>query len=766
MTNNAARYDRAVGQWLAVNPSGRSAFEAARSEFTLNHAPDWVFDLMATGIPIAGGVSGEMEVPGLYRAADNVLMVAACIIARRNAIGKVPVRLTDGDGNVVESGKLYNLLEQPNQAMDWGTYARVLETYKTLYDLVAVGLVGKGDDLVEPGEPPTELVPLSPANLYPLMGTHKPTGTPMVASYRYADQFTGSVIMYEPHQILIYRGFNPHAPLAPLAPLTTLRRTMQGDIAARELNLATLQNGAVPAGVMQNKGMMTKEQAEEMLNWFEQRQKGYAKRGRVAALWGGLEYNAVGLTPVEMEYINGLKFLRTDYYMIFRVPPEMVYESMPVKMGTGNEAKSSAVLQWWQDEGLAGLDVLARLHRPVVNAYGSNGATARSAHGGHSNCFVRRMSRAESLSYRRWAARSENRMGGAPSGTDLWFDDNQIPCLVEHRLAKTTQAQTLANMGYEPDQVNEYLDLGLPPHPDNIPRVLSTVQPIEINAHPPQSKPEGAVPAKSGQANEIKPGAVPGGEAVDALTRLERVIGEQIAARSDNEKKLHAVIESMIPEAARKWSRFFIEQRGRVLARAKGMDHGAQRADRTAADMAEMDDMMKRIFPRSEEDPALVGRLSPLWTKTLVAGVKHFSEETGLDVSPTLSIGKDPRLEDAIKARTIQGLKVNDTTEEDLRGILSMGFEEGLSTAEIGDQIAGYYENNMVGEESARAQNAAATQTTGLVNDGRMIAARDVGGLDKFWVHGGNPKEPRKTHLDAAERYTRTARSGSMRNLL
>ena len=78
-------------------------------------------------------------------------------------------------------------------------------------------------------------------------------------------------------------------------------------------------------------------------------------------------------------------------------------------------------------------------------------------------------------------------------------------------------------------------------------------------------------------------------------------------------------------------------------------------------------------------------------------------------------------------------------------------FADGDSTADIGDRIAQYYADNCIGEESVRAQTAAMTQTTGLVNDGRMLAARDVGGLKKFWIHG-NPKEPRESHLAAAQR--------------
>jgi hypothetical protein len=50
---------------------------------------------------------------------------------------------------------------------------------------------------------------------------------------------------------------------------------------------------------------------------------------------------------------------------------------------------------------------------------------------------------------------------------------------------------------------------------------------------------------------------------------------------------------------------------------------------------------------------------------------------------------------------------------------------------------------------------AARTQTAGIVNEGRMIAAREVGGLKKAWLHG-NPAEARDAHMAAQARYAAT----------
>lgn len=113
---------------------------------------------------------------------------------------------------------------------------------------------------------------------------------------------------------------------------------------------------------------------------------------------------------------------------------------------------------------------------------------------------------------------------------------------------------------------------------------------------------------------------------------------------------------------------------------------------------------------------------------------------------------EDPRIIEALKARRIQASKVNETTLEDLRQVLSDAVEEGLTTTQIGDRFADYY-SNQIGESAARPMTAARTQVAGVVNDGQMAAARAAGGtLKKIWIHGGSA-EPRPAHLAAQGRY-------------
>jgi hypothetical protein len=162
--------------------------------------------------------------------------------------------------------------------------------------------------------------------------------------------------------------------------------------------------------------------------------------------------------------------------------------------------------------------------------------------------------------------------------------------------------------------------------------------------------------------------------------------------------------------------------------------------------------LLGAIFPRAEENAQLVARLRPLWSEHLRDGWNFFNSETGLPETSNPFQIDDPRIAEAIRRRQIQGAEINGTTEADLRAIIRTSFEDGLSSAEMGDRMAEYYANNCVGETSARPMTAARTQTAGIVNDGRLAAAMEVGGLLKGWGHG-NPNEPREAHIAAAEKY-------------
>jgi hypothetical protein len=341
----------------------------------------------------------------------------------------------------------------------------------------------------------------------------------------------------------------------------------------------------------------------------------------------------------------------------------------------------------------------------------------------------------------------------------LWFDENEIEELAEERFKRVEAFGTLLGAGYRPDDISDYLRLRLPPHSDNGGRIPFNLQPVSdttVQGREDHAKRSTRSSASSDRVDELLAG-------LDAT--LSRIGRESVAdSRETPEvparwKGLRAVLDRFVAErekaAARKWSRFYGEQRARVLDRfdeLAGSTTERERRDKPVDELAMGEDkLLETIFPKGDEDMLLKARIVPLITSHLQDGHAFVGAHDAPGAAPAGFSVEDPRVMEAIERRAIQASKVNDTTTGDLREIIRTGFAEGDTTAQLGERLAEYFKAS-VGEDKARPMTAAATQTTGIVNDGRMIAARSVGGLLKGWLHGGS-REPRPAHLAAESQY-------------
>lgn len=676
--------------------------------------PDQIPGFMA-GSPVPAG----LRPIGLARPAESVTMVYGCVVARREAVAAVPLRVTDAQDNVIETGPVVELLSRPNQAETFEQLIRKMETYMALYDAVALAVVDEGAP---------EILAINPARLEAQWAVHGPTGTPVATGWIYRDTTTGRQVTFKPEQLVLRQGFNPYAPLKGLAPLTALEQTIAGELAARQQNLALFANDGRPSAVITAPGRITVEQANELKAKWEDLYKGFSKRGQVGVLWGDAKIQELGLTPAEMEYLAGLKFLRTDYYMVFRVCPAMVNDMMGETGLSQGSSTDEQKVRWWEDVGLAELSILAGTLQDALQ---------RLRLPGRADARTRALSRLG----RATAARARAKAPAA--GWWLWFDDGVIPALVRSRLAKIDQLAKVAGMGWRPDEVADWLDLGLPPHADNKARVAFSLAVI--------GEDDDLATKGTKDTETLVEEAAKDEERWGRLEGMIRGLGERAGKSAAKKRQFDAFLGAQTKLAAGRWNRFFVEQRGRVLERlgAGRMAHGAEgRSVREDADA-----MLGRLMP-GEEDGMLWARIGPVVTEQFKAGWDYFNQETGTDAKANPFQVDNPFIQQAISERQIKCTMVNRTTENDLRKIIAESIEAGQSTAELGDAIAQYYRDNL-GKTAGRPQVAAQVQTSGVVNESRMLAARQVGGLLKTWIHG-SPDEAREGHVAAEAKYGET----------
>ena len=677
---------------------------------------------------IGSAPSAALNVPGANRPAENCILAFACLVARREAIGSAPIVLADEDDNAIESGPIYDLLVQPNGEDDWGQYIRKLETHLTLHNVAAIH-VGKD-------EQPTELCPLNPGGLQAVMGYHGPTGTPRPIRWQYSDPTTGMQREFGPDEVIVSVGYNPYAPLETLSPIHVLDTTIRTEMAARQQNCALFVNDATPRGYLSTDANPTKQQMQEVLDTWLAANQGFANRHKTTITWGGVKYNKIQLSPEELEFFESLRSMRLDYYMALRVYPAMLAEmtgETGLSQGSSTDSQRTA---WWEDVGLPELNLIAKLHQRVADRFGASSRGLRAA---------RVITRAEHLALQR--AEGRNRRGNRK--TYVWFNDSAIPALSRLRLSRVDTYTKLAAGGYRPDDVNDYLETGLPPHPDNKPRVPFNLQVIGEEAEVAGHKSQVAGVKETGGQT-----LTTASDAVTALERLETALVRADSAakgkKSELRKRYDAFLAPREKAAARKVSGFFVGQRGRLLERIQKITRDQlQRADQSTESAKSADELLKLIFPRDDENMDLVAKLRPLWAQHMQDGANLLADETG---SNPIQIDASPAFKQAVEQREIKGKMINATTEDDLHTLFRDAFDAGDTLGGIADKIAAYYKDNCIGEDAPRSLLIAQAQTAGIVNEGRMIAANEAGGLLKGWLHGGSA-EPRPGHVRADQLY-------------
>ena len=656
-------------------------------------------------------VSGRLQLAGFDRPAENLIWIYLGLKSRSEKISQVPLRISDGDDNIVTSGNLFDLLKRPNLFMDCVQYLALIEKYLALYDECFVAKISEGK-----GSTPDSLYPLSPQGMEPILATHQPTGLRVAAGWIYRDPQTGQGATFMWEDLIPILSHNPHEPIRALWPTKPGMRTMKADMASREQNLAIFLNGGMPDVVFETEQPWKKEQADEFLERWQDRYGGYGKRHKPGLLYGGLKAKGIGLSPTELQFLEGLRMSREEQIALMRVKPAMVGLMTGENGLSQGTSTPEQVAAWWGETGLYELERIAAAHNEfLVKPYSWNASVTREATRMERDVLSRRQKKNTTL--------------------EVWFDENKIKELVEHRLAKIATAKNLREMGYKPDDVNEYLDLRLPPHPTNeatLPMGLQSVNDID--------------------SAEIRKPAEPArehtSEAVRSVDRIEQLIRE--SDQGGTPKKYKAIRENLDKmigghekQYAKKMSRYFVEQRGRMLERLIGE---AVRADeRKAADIDVAALMQKQI-----ENDFLTKRITPVMYEILKSGWENLNREVGANQNHFEV--QDPRITAALDARKIQATKVNDTTEDDIRDILKTSVEAGETVTQLGDRIAEYYNQNAAGETAARPMTAARTQVAGLVNDGRMASANKVKGLKKAWLHGGSA-DPRPAHLEAQSKY-------------
>ena len=244
---------------------------------------------------------------------NRVVWVYACVSAISGAVSSVPWLLyRKGRG-----GRLIEITDHPILTM-LNQRANPYMSGKDFLDYWATYLAIEGKFYAEYSNPnaPAALYPLYPHYMYPI-----PHKTQFIGGYEYR---LDSPIYYEPQEILWSKFNDPLDVYQGQSPIRALSRTIDTENEAVDWNKSTLQNAGVPAGVFQIQNPSPELQQTLREEW----QKRYAggSNARIPLILNSdkATYQQIGLSALDMDFLNQRKVNRIEICSAFGVPSQIV----------------------------------------------------------------------------------------------------------------------------------------------------------------------------------------------------------------------------------------------------------------------------------------------------------------------------------------------------------------------------------------------------------------------------------------------------------
>lgn len=244
---------------------------------------------------------------------NRVVWVYACVGAISSAASSVNWLLyRKGRG-----GRLIEIEDHPILTM-LNVKANPHMSSKDFFDYWATYLALEGKFYAEYSNPnmPTALYPIYPHYVYPI-----PHKTEFISGFEYR---LDEPIKYLANELLWSKFNDPLDVYQGQSPIRALSRTIDTENEAVDWNKTTLQNAGVPAGVFQVQNPSPELQRKLQEEW--KKRYGGASNARQPMILNAdkASYLPLGLSPIDMDFLNQRKLNRIEICSAFGVPSQIV----------------------------------------------------------------------------------------------------------------------------------------------------------------------------------------------------------------------------------------------------------------------------------------------------------------------------------------------------------------------------------------------------------------------------------------------------------
>jgi len=258
-----------------------------------NAAGQWVTPETATGIPA----------------------VHACVQLIAETVASLPLapyRRTEDGGKIVDNmHPLYRVLhDQANQIQT------SLEFREQL--IASCLLTGNGYALKElDGRGSiTELLPLHPSHMRPVRLVNGRVRYEFTPEHGGTQKFTQDEILH-----VRYRSTDGYTGLSPIS---IARQTVGLALAQQSFESAFYRNNATIGGALKHPQRLTVDQITNLQSTFEENYSGTSNAFRMIILEEGMEFQAMGMSMLDAQFVESRKLTLEDVARIYRIPPPAI----------------------------------------------------------------------------------------------------------------------------------------------------------------------------------------------------------------------------------------------------------------------------------------------------------------------------------------------------------------------------------------------------------------------------------------------------------
>lgn len=312
---------------------------------------------------VTGGAHQPLWTPRQYdtlaeEGYQKNMVVYRCVSLIARGVGSVPWKLYK-NGKQLSVHPLLTLLHNPNPQQGLARFMEGMAAYLLLAGNVYI-------EAVSAAEEPLELYLLRPDRVMIIPGT---SGIPEAFQYTLAGRSVR--IPVDPlngrSRVLHIKTFNPLNDWYGMSPIEAAAHSIDQHNAVASHNLFLLQNGGRPSGALQFRGGLTTEQRTQLQQELKEAVEGARNSGRIIIMEGDFEWKEMGLSPKDLDFIQGKYLSAREIAQVYGVPPMLV--GVPGESTFSNYKEARYHL--WEDTIIPHLEIIkSELNKWLAPVFG------------------------------------------------------------------------------------------------------------------------------------------------------------------------------------------------------------------------------------------------------------------------------------------------------------------------------------------------------------------------------------------------------------